>query len=125
MALPLKGTDGGNHGKIIIPASKKNKKAKHLLNTGRQQSKRLSKHVAPETPGGNIGGKYNKDDYLKMTSSSEDQNSNDLSGSGLGGGHMFRTMQIQNTARSMMSKVSDVEKPRVDRVTMDLGYMKR
>lgn len=86
----------------------------------------MTKHAAPETPGGgSIDGKYNKDDYLKMTSSSEEQNSNNLSGSGLGGGHMFRTMQLQNTARSMMSKVSDVEKPRVDRVTMDLGYMKK
>ena len=60
-----------------------------------------------------------------MTSSSEEQNSNNLSGSGLGGGHMFRTMQIQNTARSMMSKVSDVEKPRVERATMDLGLIKK
>lgn len=52
MALPLKGTDGGNRGKILIPASKSTKKAKRLLNTGRQQSKRLTKHAAPETPGG-------------------------------------------------------------------------
>ena len=36
MALPLKSTKGENRGKIIIPATKSNKKAKRLLNTGRQ-----------------------------------------------------------------------------------------